>query len=142
MTLKDLSKEMADIDIAMLTTITTNGEIASRPMSNNGDVEYDGDSFYFTWEQSRMVSDIQANPKVGLSFQGSKGLLGGGPFLIAIEGKGELIRDKSEFAKHWNKDLEIWFSNGVDTPGIILIKVQATRIHYWNGEDGGEIPIT
>ena len=57
-TLSDLSKKMRDIDIAMLSTHTEGGAIAGRPMSNNGEVEYDGASYYFTWETSRMVADI------------------------------------------------------------------------------------
>ncbi len=62
--LADIAKEMAGIDIAILSTHTENGEIANRPMSNNGDVSYDGTSFYFTYEQARAVSDIQRDPKV------------------------------------------------------------------------------
>ena len=59
LTLKDLASKMKGIDIAFLASKTDNGEIASRPMSNNGDVEYDGDSYDFTSEESRMVSDIR-----------------------------------------------------------------------------------
>ncbi|WP_321576291.1 pyridoxamine 5'-phosphate oxidase family protein [Bradyrhizobium barranii] len=61
--LAEIAKEMAGIDIAILSTHTENGEIANRPMSNNGDVAYDGTSHYFTYEKSRTVSDIQRNPK-------------------------------------------------------------------------------
>jgi general stress protein 26 len=35
--------------------------------------------------------------------------------------------------------LDRWFVNGVDTPNIVLIKVKATRITYWDGEDEGEV---
>ena len=35
-----------------------------RPTSNNRDVEYDGDSFFFTWEQSRSVTNMERDPKV------------------------------------------------------------------------------
>ena len=138
MTLPELAKKMGDIDFAMLSTRTEGGEIAGRPMSNNKDVEYDGDSFYFTQEESRMVGDIQREPKVALSFQASKGLLGKPGIMIAVEGKAELIRDKGQFEKHWTPDLERWFEEGVDTPGLVLIKVHASRIHYWDGEDEGE----
>jgi len=41
-TIEDISKRMAGIDIAILTTHTQNGLIANRPMSNNSDVAYDG----------------------------------------------------------------------------------------------------
>lgn len=137
--LHDLSRRMRDIDFVMLSTRTDGGEIASRPMSNNGDVEYDGDSFFFAFEQSRLVSDIREEPKVALSMQGSRGLFGKPPLFIAIEGEAQLIRDKAAFEQHWTSDMERWADRGPDTPGIVLIKVHARRIHYWDSEDEGEI---
>ncbi|WP_019995491.1 pyridoxamine 5'-phosphate oxidase family protein [Aureimonas ureilytica] len=141
LTLHDLSKRMKGIDFAMFSTKTEGGEIASRPMSNNGDVEYDGDSWFFTYESYRTVSDIERDPKVSLSMTGSKGLLGKPPIFISVEGHAELIRDKAEFEAHWTKDLDYWFENGVDTPGMVLIKVHASRVHYWDGRDEGEIVV-
>jgi hypothetical protein len=64
--LEDISDRMAGIDIAILSTHTENGQIANRPMSNNGDVNYDGTSYYFTFEHARTVADIEANNKVAL----------------------------------------------------------------------------
>ena len=141
LTLEDLSEKMKSIDFAMLLTHTEDGQIAGRPMSNNGDVKYEGDSYYFTWEQSRTVSDIERDAKVTLSFQGSKGLLGKPPLMIAVEGNAELVRDKQAFEEHWTKDLERWFPQGVDTDGLVMIKVHARRIHYWDGEDEGELRV-
>lgn len=141
MTLKDLSDKMAKIDFAMLSTRTSGGAVASRPMSNNGDVEYDGDSYFFTDDSTRTVSDIEQDAQVGLSFAGAGGLLGGPPLFISVEGQGELIRDKAQFAEHWTKALDRWFEQGVDTPGVVLIKVHARHIHYWNGADGREVAL-
>jgi general stress protein 26 len=141
LTLADLSDKMRDIDFAMLSTHAEGGEIAGRPMSNNGDVAYEGDSYFFSYEQTRTVDDIKRDPKVSLAFQGSKGLLGKPPIFIAVEGRAELIRDRKAFEEHWTKDLEIWFKDGVDTPGLVLIKVHATRIHYWHGTDEGEVKV-
>jgi general stress protein 26 len=73
-TIGEISKRMAGIDIAVLSTHTEGGQIANRPMSNNGDVEYDGTSYYFTYEQARTVADIQANPIVALGFTGEGGI--------------------------------------------------------------------
>lgn len=141
MTLPDLSRKIAEIDFCMFETRTEGGDIAARPMSNNGDVEYTGDSHFFTWEQSRTVDDIKRTPHVGLSFVGKGGATGKPPVFIAVQGDAELIRDKAVFHEHWNPDLERWFQQGVDTPGMVLIKVQANRIHYWDGEDDGELEL-
>jgi len=139
-TLTEIAKQMAGIDIAILSTHTQSGEIANRPMSNNGDVTYDGTSYYFTYEQARAVSDIQNNPKVALGFSSEAGIFSDGIY-VAIEGTAELIRDKAAFHQHWTSDLDKWFEKGVDTPGIVLIKVKARRASYWKGRDEGEIEL-
>ncbi|MBR1208776.1 pyridoxamine 5'-phosphate oxidase family protein [Bradyrhizobium sp. AUGA SZCCT0051] len=128
---------MAGIDIAILSTHAENGEIANRPMSNNGDVAYDGTSYYFSYEQARAISDIERNPKVALGFSSEAGLFSQGIY-VAVEGAAELIRDKAVFRQHWTSDLDKWFANGVDTPGIVLIKVKANRATYWKGREEGE----
>ncbi len=141
MTLEDLSKKMGKIDFGMLSTRTDGGAIASRPMSNNGEVEYRGDSYFFSYDSARTVSDIEAEPRVGLTFTGAAGLLGGPPLFIAVEGDADLVRDKAQFAEHWTKDLDRWFEQGIDTPGVVMIHVRAQRLHYWNGSDEGEIAL-
>jgi general stress protein 26 len=110
-------------------------------MSNNRDVDYTGDSYYFANDQTRTVSDIEADPNVSLSFQGSSGVLGQRPLFVSVEGTAELIRDKAQFKAHWTSDLDRWFPNGVDTPGVVMIRVRATRMHYWNGMDEGEVTL-
>jgi general stress protein 26 len=138
--LEDISDRMAGIDIAILSTHTENGQIANRPMSNNGDVNYDGTSYYFTFEHARTVADIEANNKVALGFTSEGGIFSDAIY-VAVEGVAELIRDKATFKAHWTSDLDRWFENGVDTPGIVLIKVKATRITYWDGEEEGEVVV-
>ena len=130
--LESIAQKMRKLDIAALTTVTDSGELATRPMSNNGDVEYDGNSYYFTFEQSRTVSDIGRNPRVSLAFEGKDGLY------VSVAGTAELIRDKALFEAHWVPDLDEWFDQGADTPGLVLLKVKASRIKLWQGEDSEE----
>ena len=139
--LSDISEAMRDIDFCMLTTVSDDG-LAGRPMSNNREVEYSGDSFFFADGDSRTVRDLERNPTVALAYQGSGGLMGvvGKPgIFIAIEGKGELIRDKGQFADHWQEELGRWWPQGIDSPGLTLIKIHADRIHYWDGGEEGEV---
>lgn len=134
LSLHDLAKKMKGIDIASLSTKTDGGEIASRFMSNNGQVEYDGDNWFFTEEKTRTVGEIERDPRVSLAFSGKH------HFYATVEGQAELIRDKAAFEEHWTKDLDMWFKQGVDTPGLVLIKVHAKRIKYWDGMKGeGEL---
>lgn len=138
-TLTDLAEKMRDIDFCMLSTHTSGGAIGARPMSNNREVDYDGDSWFFACDDARLVADIAGDARVGLSFQGKSGIIGQRPFFVAIEGRAELIRDKARFAEHWTKGLDHWFEEGIDTPGLVLIKVHGERAHYWDGADEGEL---
>ena len=140
-TLQELAKKMADIDYLMFSTRAENGQLAARPMSNNEDVDYDGSSWYFTWADSRMIDDIRRDAAVGLSFQGKAHLFGAPPLFISVEGNAELITDQAAFKEHWDDSMDRWFKQGPATPGIILIKVKANRIHYWDGEDEGEVTL-
>ena len=141
MTLAAIAEKLRDIDFCTFSTITDNGAIAGRPMSNNREVADDADSWFFADGDARLVGDIAARPEVGLGFQGTAGLLGMRPFFVTVEGTGELIRDKTQFAARWHKELERWWPAGIDTPGLTLIRVRARRVHYWDGEDEGEIVV-
>lgn len=136
-----IAKAMKDIDFVMLNTHAEGGQIGARPMSNNRQVDYDGDSYFFTWEDCRMVRDIGRDPRVGLSLQG-KGSPDGAPgIFIAVEGEARVVRDKARFAEHWTDELRRWFTDGVDTPGMVMLHVDATRIAYWDGEEEGDFAV-
>ncbi|MCT8003411.1 pyridoxamine 5'-phosphate oxidase family protein [Sphingomonas sanguinis] len=138
-TLSDLSKKMAKLDFAMLGTTSATGTMTARPMSNNGDVDYDGDSYFFAYGSSRKVAEIRARPEVSLSYTGAAGMLGGPPLFIAIEGRATLIQDRARFEEHWTKDLDRYFPDGIDTPDVVMIQVHAERIRYWDGGEEGEV---
>jgi general stress protein 26 len=122
---------LADLDICMLTTRTEDGSMRGRPMSNNGEVEYDGDSWFFARADSRKIGEIEADPSVGLAFiateQGT---------WINVEGHATIVRDDVERKRAlWLKDLERWFENGPEDPEVVLIKVSAVHIDAWGGEE-------
>src|SRR5262245_1143227 len=109
MRLDEISEKLKKIDFGMLSTNGGSGRISSRPMSNNGDVEYDGDSWFFSYENTKKVADIKGVDKVSLTFTALPSLLGKLGIFIAIEGSASLIRDKPAFEGHWVADLERWF---------------------------------
>lgn len=127
--LKDVAQKMRNLDICTFTTTTKDKRLAGRPMSNNGDVEYDGNSWYFTYEKAHLVADIEADQHVQLAFQGEDELY------VSVSGVAELTRDKSQFEEHWVDGLKQWFSDGTDTPGMVLVCVKADRVTWWQREE-------
>jgi len=139
MRLSELADKMAGIDIAILTTRKAGGQLAGRPMSNNGDVNYTGESYFFTYEDTHTVSDIERDPNVGLAYQGSAKLFQNSKFFVFVEGKANLIRDKASLRDHWTPELDKWFESGIDSPNIVMIKVVAEDIKFWDGMKHGSV---
>ncbi|APG87403.1 pyridoxine/pyridoxamine 5'-phosphate oxidase PdxH (plasmid) [Sinorhizobium americanum CCGM7] len=76
-----------------------------------------------------------------LSLTEPPSLLGKPGIFFSIEGSATIIRDRIQFQEHWVDGLERWFTQGVDTPGLVLIKVHADRIQYWDGEENGIVKV-
>lgn len=135
LSLTTIARHLKDLDICMMVTLSGRGTLSSRPMSNNRDVTYKGDMYFFTYEGSQKVKDIEANSSVSLNFEGKNELY------ISIAGKATLIRNKAKFAEHWNDSLNQWFKQGIDTPGTVLIRVKGSRLKYWQRSKEGEIKL-
>lgn len=129
--LKDIARRMRGLDLCMLTTVSDYGRLASRPMSNNGEVEYDGTSYFFTWADSRMARDISRNKHVGLTFKAEEGFL-----FVAVQGEARVLTDRRVMKDHWREELRQWFKDSLDTEGLVMLVVDARRIQWWGEEDG------
>ena len=134
--MKSLAKLMKGLDLCLMTTTAANGMIVSRPMSNNGDVDFDGTSYFFTWEQSGVAEELRANKNVNLGFQAAD------KTYISACGKAKLITNREVMTDHWNPDLEIWFEDGLDTEGILMIEVKCKRIKYWHKMEVVEVKVS
>lgn len=132
-TLQYISNKMKNIDLCTMTTKSTRGALASRPMSNNGDVRYDGNSYFFTFEGSQKVKDIVKDPAVNLNFEGKDKMY------ITVTGKARIIRSKAMMEDHWVPSLKQWFKDGIETEGMVMIVVKADKISYWHKMEMGEI---
>lgn len=119
---------LAKLDICMLTSRAEDGTLHGRPMSNNGDVEFDGDSWFFAPADGRMIREIEADPQVQLAFIDSANAT-----WINLEGEATVVRDDEKRKRAlWQEDLERWFPDGPDDPKVVLIKVQARHIDAWS----------
>jgi general stress protein 26 len=135
--LQDLARLLAKLDIGMLTTKAEDGTLRGRPMSNNGEVEWDGDSWFFAEDGSRKVRDIEADPAVELGFIDTKAAT-----WVNVEGEATILRDDVEKKQElWRKDLERWFPNGPEDPNVVLIKVHARHIDAWSRDKEWQVDV-
>ena len=111
---------------AMLTTMTEDGQHVSRPMAVQ-EVEFDGDLWFFASEDSDKVRQIRQAPQVNVALANEKK-----SEWTSVSGTAEVVHDRAKAEELWSKPLETWFPDGVDTPGLVLIKVNGETAEYWN----------
>jgi general stress protein 26 len=125
--LQKLRDMVKDIDFCMLTTVDENGDLHSRPMSSNGDIDRNGSIWFFTDISSQKVSEIEKLPKVNLSFAKPED-----QHYVSISGRAQLIRDREKIEELWRPEFKIWFPEGKDDSRIALLRVDLERAEYWD----------
>lgn len=132
--IKRIADMMRNLDFCMMTTHSSSG-MRARPMSNNGEVEFDGDVWFFSAAKSGKIDDIKASPEVHLSYVNTETFT-----FISMTGHASIVRDREKKRALWMKELERWFDEGPESDEVVLIKVAPRRVAYW-GEDEGQIEL-
>lgn len=132
--MKKVAKLMRDLDFCMFTTYAKRGGLHARPMSNNGEVEFDGDVWFFSAADSRKVREIEQTPTVQLSYADLDNWR-----FVSMNGKARIVRDPKKKKELWLEELRRWFDEGPESDGIVLIRVTPTVVSYWNKKDQGEL---
>jgi general stress protein 26 len=125
--LQKLRELVEDIDFCMLTTMDEGGDLHSRPMSSNGDIDPDGDIWFFTNASSLKVSEIAKLPKVNVSFADPDKQR-----YVSVSGTAQLVRDRAKIDELWRPEFKIWFPEGKDDPEIALLRVTLEKAEYWD----------
>ena len=125
--LQKLRDMVKDIDFCMLTTVDEAGDLRSRPMSSNGDIDPNGDIWFFTGASSHKVSEVSTSPKVNVSFADPEN-----QHYISISGHAELVRDRRKIEELWRPEFKMWFPEGKDDPDIALLRIRLEKAEYWD----------
>ena len=133
-TVKKVAKLMRDLDFCMFTTHAGRGGFHARPMSNNGEVEFDGDVWFFSAADSRKVREIKVNPTVHLAYADLEDWR-----FVSMTGRAQVVRDPEKKTELWMDELEQWFDDGPESEGIVLIKVTPSLVSYWTRSDSGDL---
>lgn len=125
--LQKLRELVKDIDFCMLTTVDDTGDLHSRPMSSNGDIDQNGDIWFFTSASSHKVSEIEKLPKINVSFADPDN-----QHYISISGNAQLVRDRNKIEELWRPEFKMWFPKGKDDPDVALLRVRLQKAEYWD----------
>ena len=121
-----------DIDFTMLTTLDAAGNLVSRPMSTR-QMDDAGDIWFFTLDDTKKVAEAEADPghDVGLAYIDAKGHR-----YVSVAGRATVVHDRAKMEELYSPSLDIWFEDGLDTPGIALLRVTPKECEFWEPRHG------
>ena len=128
----EIAELLRKIDTCMLATRGDGGELHARPMSNNGQVEWDGDSWFFAPADGRLVAEIEANPEAVTTYRADDRFA-----WVALSGSADVVDDPEQKRRLWLDELERWFPNGPDDPNVALIRFSSTAAQWWTDQGDG-----
>ena len=124
--IEKLNGLIEDIDFAMLSTVDTDGVLRSRPMSTQK-AEFDGELWFFTSDRTHKTEEIERDSRVNVSYAEPKDNV-----YVSVSGAASISKDRAKMEELWNPILKAWFPDGLETPGICLLKVDVEQAEYWD----------
>lgn len=111
------------IDVAMLTTRSSDGRLFSRPMAPL-EIDADGSLWFFTSERSAKVHQLDS---VNLAFTDEDDAT-----YVSISGRAGVVDDRARIEQLWTVAAKPWFPSGKDDPDLVLLRVDTDIAEYWD----------
>ena len=124
--LSHIAQMIEGIAIAMLTTVESDGALASRPMAPL-EMDASGAFWFFTDLRSSKVDRLQV---ANLTFTDtSRGTY------VSMSGHGAIDTDRSHIERLWTPMAKPWFPDGPSSPSLALLKFVPNVADYWDASN-------
>lgn len=121
-----LNDLIADIRVAMLTTVDRHGRLHSRPMTAQRR-PFDGFLWFLTDRRTHTVEDLALHPLVNVSYTQSDDQR-----YVSCSGEATLVEDRTLVREFWQAPFAVWFPHGPDDPELVLLRVHVDAADYWD----------
>lgn len=121
-TLRDLIQGMS---VAMLTTLSLDGKLRSRPMIPARH-DFDGDVWFFTLNTASQALEAQHHSAVNVSYATPAK-----DEFLTLSGTADIVTDRQKMELLWKDELHNWFAEGLSTPGLVLLRVAVEEAECW-----------
>jgi general stress protein 26 len=123
---KKLQDLVRDIDIAMVTTVTPDGTLHSRPMVTRA-IDDHGVIWFFTADDSGKARDLALERGVNASYADPKNQR-----FVSVTGNASIVHDAKKAAQLWHAGLAPYFPRGLEDPHLALLCVRIEFAEYWD----------
>jgi general stress protein 26 len=128
----ELKQLLKEFDTALLTSVTPEGLIRSRPMAvQDSDEVLDCDLWFVTSSDSTKVGEIVQDRQVGVGAYRARD-----KSWLSISAWASFERDEELIRRLFKPAWKAWFPSGADDPTIVLLKLQVERAEYWEPAGG------
>ncbi len=129
--LQQLRELLDGIRVAMLTTVSPDGTLHSRPMVAT-EVDRNGDVWFYTDGGTSKVDDIGRSPRVGVTWSRPARQR-----YASSSGTCTVVHDRVKLAELWSPAFRAWFPQGMEDPRLVLLRVRLEEVDYWDTGAGG-----
>lgn len=121
--LRELSRLIEPMSVAMLTGLDGDGMLASHPMSPL-EMDAKGSIWFLTDAHSDKVESLGA---LNLSFTSAENAT-----YVSIAGRGTLHTDRAMIGRLWTAAARPWFPDGKDSPNLAVLAFHPQIAEYWD----------
>lgn len=129
--LDQLHELIEGIEIAMMTTVGSDGELVSRPMATQRHGS-DGKLWFMTSAETSKLAELEADPRVNLGYYKDRTRE-----FVSVSGSARVTRDREKIRELHRSDWRAWLGDeggerdgGPDDPRIALIEVTPRSATY------------
>lgn len=124
--LSHIVQMIGDIPIAMLTTVESDGALASRPMAPL-EMDAAGAFWFFTDLRSSKVDRLEV---ANLTFTDTAAGI-----YVSLSGRGEINTDRGHIERLWTPMAKPWFPDGPSSTSLALLKFVPNVADYWDASN-------
>ncbi|HZS08748.1 MAG TPA: pyridoxamine 5'-phosphate oxidase family protein [Blastocatellia bacterium] len=121
-----LEELIAGFSVAMLTTVTADGHLHSRPMVAHS-AGSSGDLWFFTHAHTHLAEEVERHQQVNVSYADPSQRR-----YVSVSGKALLVEDRQQMEELWDPVYEDWFSQGLADRDLALLRVSVESAEYWD----------
>ena len=131
-----LRELIEEISVGMVTTVTPDGTLRSRPMlTRHG--ENEGELWFFTTDESGTAHDLAEEHAVNISYSEPER-----DHYVSVSGQASLVKDQGKARHLWEEELTRYFPKGLAEPHLALLRVRIEFAEYWDASASKMLPLS
>ena len=134
--MRKLNELIQGIPTAVLTTVSPDSSLHSRPMATQP-VDENGAFWFLTSSDTDKVEAVRTIQRVNLSF-----LDHAANRYVSVSGFCELVRNAAKNKELWKAEYKTWLPGGLDDPDLVLMKIVVQQAEYWDPSRGRMLELT